>query len=325
MHSSSPRSRPIDARCLTLVLAALLCASSTTPIAAQGPVQRADELLRDGRLMSAESLYYAAVNLTPREPKARHALGCYLVSRGRLRIGATLIEEARFFGGDVRVAAEALAPLYAAMHDYRALAALPSTPLNSAERQRVIWLRDNPPALTGADSAVVRLHAGGGRVLGRVPLVIAGEQVLAAIDPTVRGLVVDTGWISRPGIRRFPLAPGGDVRKTPLVALEVKIGSLILRNVPASIGASPGVTIGLDVLGQLTPTFDAAAEMLVARRARRVPRGRGEELPTVMQSNEWMLATGDRLLPLHGNEARAILDGRRWTLHARRGILTVER
>jgi hypothetical protein len=141
----------------------------------------------------------------------------------------------------------------------------------------------------------------------------------------VRGLVVDTGWISRPGIRRFPLAPGGDVRKTPLVALEVKIGSLILRNVPASIGASPGVTIGLDVLGQLTPTFDAAAEMLVARRARRVPRGRGEELPTVMQSNEWMLATGDRLLPLHGNEARAILDGRRWTLHARRGILTVER
>jgi hypothetical protein len=325
MHSFSPRSRPIDARCLPLVLAALLCASSSTPAAAQGPVQRADELLRDGRLMSAESLYYAAVSLTPRDPKARHALGRYLVSRGRLRIGATLIEEARFFGGDVRVAAEALAPLYAAMHDYRALAALPSTPLNSAERQRVIWLRDNPPALAGADSAVVRLHAGGGSVLGRIPVVIAGEQIVAAIDPTVRGLVVDTAWMSRTGMRRFPVAPGGDVRKTPLVALELKVGGLILRNVPASIGASPGVTIGLDVLGQLTPTFDAAAEMLVVRRARRVPRGRGEQLPTVMLSNGWMLATGDRLLTLHGTEARAILDGRRWTLDARRGILTVER
>jgi hypothetical protein len=325
MHSFSPRSRPIDARCLTLALAALLSASFTTQVAAQGPVQRADELLRDGRIMSAESLYYAAVSLTPREPKARHALGRYLVSRGRLRIGATLIEEARFFGGDVRVAAEALAPLYAAMHDYRALAALPSTPLNSAERQRVIWLRDNPPALAGADSAVVRLHAGGGRSLARIPVVIAGEKVLAAIDPTVRGVVVDTGWISRTGMRRFPVAPGGDVRKTPMVALELQIGSLLLRNVPASIGASPGVTIGLDVLGQLTPTFDASAEMLVVRRARRVPRGRGEQLSTVVQSDGWMLATGDRLLPLHGSEARAILDGRRWTLHARRGIVTVER
>ena len=275
--------------------------------------------------MSAESLYYAAVSLTPREPKARHALGRYLVSRGRLRIGATLIEEARFFGGDVRVAAEALAPLYAAMHDYRALAALPSTPLSSAERQRVIWLRDNPPALAGADSAVVRLHAGGGTSLARIPVVIAGEKVLAAVDPTVRGVVVDTGWISRPGMRRFPIAPGGEIRKTPMVALELQIGSLLLRNVAASVGASPGVTIGLDVLAQLTPTFDASAEMLVVRRARRVPRGQGEQLPTVVQADGWMLATGKRLLPLHGSEARAILDARRWTLHARRGIVTVER
>ncbi|HUF30093.1 MAG TPA: hypothetical protein VMM77_05450 [Gemmatimonadaceae bacterium] len=319
------RSQPIDAYRLTLVLAAVLFASSSAPAAAQGPVQRADELLRQGRIMSAESLYYAAANLTPRDPKARHALGRYLVSRGRLRIGATLIEEARFFGGDVRIAAEALAPLYAALHDYRALAALPYTPLNAAERQRVIWLRDNPPVSDGTDSAVVRLHNGSGSAIARIPVTIAGEQVLATLDPTVRGLVVDTGWIRRPGLRRFAITPGGNVNHTPLVVLELKIGSLILRNVPARVGDTPGVTIGLDVIGQLTPTFDAAAEMLVVRRARRVPRGRGEQLPTLVQSDAWLISTGDRLLPLHGNEARNLLDGRRWTLHARRGIVTVER
>lgn len=275
--------------------------------------------------MAAESLYYAAVSLTPRDPNARHALGEYLVARGRLKIGATLMEEARFFGGDVRTAAEALAPVYAAMQDYRSLAALPSTPLGAAERQRVIWLRDNPPVITGDDSAVVRLHAASGSALARIPLVIAGEPVSAWIDPTVRGLVLDTTWLARPGIRRFPLSSGGDVRRMPLVAETVAIGGLTLHNVSARFDGRAGVTIGLDVLGALTPTFDPGAEMLIVRRGRRIPRGRGEQLVTLVRNGGWYVATGGPLMALHGAEARALLEGRRWTVHAKRGVLVLER
>ena len=322
MPSFSPRSRPIDARRLTTIAALLLLPAASE---AQGPVERADALLRGGRVASAESLYYAAVSLTPRDPVARHALGRYLVARGRLKIGATLIEEARFFGGNVRLAAEALAPAYAAMHDYRALAALPSTPLNAAERQRVIWLRDNPPSVSGSDSAVVRLHAGSGSAMARIPVTVAGERTLATVDPTVRGMVIDTTWMSRPGVRRFPISTGGDLRRTPAVVQEVAIGDLVLRNVSTRFGNTNGVTIGLDVLGALTPTFDLGAEMLVVRRSPRVPRGRGEPLPTVVQAEGWFLGTGDRLVPLHGADARAILESGRWTLHASRGVVVVER
>ena len=292
---------------------------------AQGPVSRADELLRNGRVFAAESLYYAAVSLTPRDPVARHALGRYLVARGRLKIGATLMEEARFFGGDARVAAEALAPVYAALHNYRSLAALSATPLSAAERQRVVWLRDNPPLVEGSDSAVVRLHAASGSALGSIEVTIAGEQTLATIDPTIRGMVLDTTWMHRPGIRRFPGTAGGDVRNTPIVAQRVAIGELLLRNVPARLGRERGVVIGLDVLGAVTPTFDSAAEMIVVRRASRVPRGRGESLPTVVQGDAWFVSTGQRLLPLSGAEARSLLDGRRWTVHAKRGVLVLER
>jgi hypothetical protein len=323
MSSCLRRSRRIDAARLTTLGAALVL--SAAPLSAQSPVQRADELLRVGRVSSAESLYYAAVSLTPRDPVARHALGRYLVSRGRLKIGATLIEEARFFGGNVRVAAEALAPVYAALHDYRSLAALPSTPLGAAERQRVIWLRDNPPAFAGSDSAVVRLHAGSGSAIARIPVTIAGEQTLAAVDPTVRGIVLDTTWASRNGIRRFPISTGGDARRMPLVVQELAVGELLLRNVPAQFGAASGVSIGMDVLGALTPTFDPGAEMLVVRRSSRVARGRGEPLATVVRADGWYVATGSRLLPLHGNEAREMLEGRRWTVHAKRGVLLLER
>jgi hypothetical protein len=324
MSSFSQHSRRIDGR-LTLIAAALALTSPLFTLQAQGPVQRADELLRAGRVMAAESLYYAAVSLTPRDPPARHALGRYLVARGRLKIGATLMEEARFFGGDVRIAAEALAPVYAAMHDYRALAALPSTPLGAAERQRVIWLRDNPPVVTGVDSAVVRLHAGSGSALARIPVTIAGEQVVATIDPTVRGLVLDTTWLARPGIRRFPISSGGEVLRMPIVAQEVAIGGLVLRNVAARFVTTPGVTIGLDVLGALTPTFDPGAEMLIVRRGRRVPKGRGEQLVTLVRGDGWYLANGERLVALHGPEARSLLGGRRWTVHAKRGVVVLER
>ena len=63
-------------------------------------VARADTLLIAGRIFAAESLYYIAVRRAPRDPVARLALGRYLAQRGALKVGAVLMEEARYFGGD---------------------------------------------------------------------------------------------------------------------------------------------------------------------------------------------------------------------------------
>src|SRR5581483_3952950 len=91
--------------------AAALAASvllGLTPMAgagAQGLVARADTLLVAGRVFAAESLYYYAVRIDPRNPTARLALGKYLAERGALKVGAVLMEEARYFGGDPGVVA----------------------------------------------------------------------------------------------------------------------------------------------------------------------------------------------------------------------------
>ena len=89
-----------------VAIAALLVAP---PLQAQNEaiVARADTLLIAGRVFAAESLYYIAVRRGPRDPVARLALGRYLAQRGALKVGAVLMEEARFFGGDpTRVAVE---------------------------------------------------------------------------------------------------------------------------------------------------------------------------------------------------------------------------
>ena len=111
-------------------LAAIASLSTfATPAQAQWGVWGADSLLAAGRVSAAESLYYAASSASPRDPAARAALGRYLAARGALRIGAVLLEEARVFGGDTASLARALVPVYGALGDYRALAALPLSPL----------------------------------------------------------------------------------------------------------------------------------------------------------------------------------------------------
>src|SRR5512143_1475621 len=92
---------------------ALLCQTTDT---------RADSLLRDGAIGRAESLYYAAARARPRDPAARWQLGRYLISRGALRVGATLVEEAVRFGLDPRVGAATLAPVYLQVGEYHQLA-----------------------------------------------------------------------------------------------------------------------------------------------------------------------------------------------------------
>src|SRR5918992_5185085 len=102
-----------------IVFAILVLAAR--PLHAQGLLARADNLLRVGRMFAAETLYYYAVRRAPRDPVARLALGRYLAARGALRVGAVLMEEARYFGGNAKEIGAYLAPVYARLGDWKAL------------------------------------------------------------------------------------------------------------------------------------------------------------------------------------------------------------
>src|ERR687895_2189134 len=165
------------------------------PLHAQGLLARADNLLRVGRMFAAETLYYYAVRRAPRDPEARLALGRYLAARGALRIGAVLMEEARYFGADPKKVAAHLAPIYAQLGDFRALAGLPNTPLHNAERSRAEWLRDHPPMVEGPDSVSIHWTPADTGALGTVVVRIGAASVRATLDPRAHGLVLDTAWM----------------------------------------------------------------------------------------------------------------------------------
>src|SRR5471032_2922031 len=84
----------------------------------------ADAAIAQGRLDDAEQLLFAASSRSTHEPSARGALGMFLASRGRLRVGAVLLEEARQFGGDAAVIDARLAHIYLWLGDWTAVAAL---------------------------------------------------------------------------------------------------------------------------------------------------------------------------------------------------------
>ena len=100
-------------------------------------VARGDTMMLAGRLFGAESVYYRAARIAPHDGTTRLALGKFLAGRGALRIGATLMEEARHFGADAGLVAVDIAPVYAKLgvidslsarkNDWSALAALPSS------------------------------------------------------------------------------------------------------------------------------------------------------------------------------------------------------
>jgi hypothetical protein len=333
MLRSAPVS-PLSSRlvAVAIALALLPAAARAQRAAALDDVARGDSLFRRGRVFAAESAYYDAARQSPRDPAARLALGRYLAARGALRIGAVLMEEARFFGGDPKTVGAELAPVYARLGDYRSLAALPGSPLSVLERSRAEWLRDHPPASQGPDSAVVPYAPQGSAAgLGQVTLTLGSENVEAIIDPSVRGLVLDTAWARRDEVKTFTSRSAGRQAAASPVAVvpAVKLGELTLQNVPtrlAPAGSAGRARIGLDVFSDLAATFDESARRITLRRGGRVARTvPGDRLVTLaMPSGVW-LASSAGTASLALDRGRASLRGRRWTVDGRRGQIVVER
>lgn len=310
----------------SLTFAAFLLLAAVSPAEGQGLLARADNLLRVGRVFAAETLYYYAVRRAPRDPEARLALGRYLAARGALRIGAVLMEEARYFGADPKKVAVYLAPVYTQLGDFRALAGLPNTPLHNAERARAEWLRDHPPRADGADSVVVQYSpADTGALLGSVMLRIGGEVVNASIDPRAHGLVLDTIWMRRKETKVFASKFDNDVRNAAGVTQAVTLGEMTLRGVLTTFAPQPSpsrAVIGLDVLVPYAPTFDAAARRLTVRREGRLDPGTlGERVNTLVFGSGLWLVWEQSILPLAGDDARRLLSGGAWTVDWRRGQL----
>jgi hypothetical protein len=322
-----PRSRRAS-RAAALAAFALLGLAPAAGAGAQALVARADTLLVAGRVFAAESLYYYAVRIDPRNPTARLALGKYLAERGALKVGAVLMEEARYFGGDAATVARELAPVYEQLGAYGALASLPESPLPYGERLRAEWLRDHPPTITGPDSGVVAYHVSDGQLLGRVMLHIGADSVLATIDARVRGLVLDTAWARRAEVKRFAARSERNPARASAVTLQVQLGDFALTNVPTSFAPhrDPSLAmIGLDVLARLAPTFDPRVGRMTLRKGGRLDvEPPGVQIATLTNETGVYVVKTETIFPIGHPDVQRVLRYSRWTFDAKRGRVVVE-
>jgi hypothetical protein len=242
-----------------LVLAFVIGASAGAQTRLR-PVVQADSAFAAGNVQLADSLYYIAIRMRPRDPEARSALGRFLGAQGRAKVAVVLLEEARMFGGDPAAIARLLAPQYTWLGDWRALLTLPSAPLTGAERRRVAWLSENPfgAPIEGGAAPIIGLPKGD--TIARVAVRIAGKASVASIVGT------DIGWVAgrsvAAGARRFE----GD--STVIAFDSVSVGQARFENVPATVGATATtVTIGAAALARLVVQIDYKRNRIVLVRA----------------------------------------------------------
>lgn len=298
-----------------IALAGTLSAQDVRPITPSA----ADVAISEGRLADAEQLLFDASAAAPHEPAARGALGMFLASRGRLKVGTVLLDEARQFGGDPAVIDPRLARIDAWLGDWTAIAALKHYAAAGPLRDRALWLVSHPPARGGDDSVTVALEPNEIAGLGRITLTVGGASVDVDIDPAVDGLVLPSNGAVTAGSQQFGMHDSVSVA----VVYAVGIGALRLANVPARLSPTARATIGLDLLAPLMPTFDAAAHTLTLRQ--HATQSQGELLPIVLgfPGVSFVARLGQPLVAMESAAGRAALRGSRWTFDLRRGAIVV--
>lgn len=300
---------------VSVAVAAPLAAQDTRPTA----LSPADSAITEGRIADAEQLLFAASSAAPRDPAARGALGSFMAARGRLKVGAVLLGEARQFGGDRSAIEPLLGRIYAWLGDWTSTAALKAYAATGPLHERALWLAAHAPSRGGADTASVALEPNEMAGLGRIALVIGGDTVVADIDPTVDGLVLPAA----PQIEEESKQFGMREKASVAVVYEVGIGAIHLKNVAATLSPGARATIGLDLLAPLTPTFDAGAHALSLRL--NPVQVQGDALPFLLGFPGVRLVArqGEPLVAMESAAGRAALRGSRWTFDLRRGAIVV--
>lgn len=306
-------------------LGAALLLAAIAPAARAQLVAVADSLLERGNVTRAESLYYAAVRVKPHDPVARRGLGRYLAGRGAIRVALPLLEEATKFGGNAAEINADLAPLYLAVGDYRALAALTPSPLTAGERERALWLEAHPTRAVSPDSVTASVYhprAGAGYV-GTMPIRVNGQIVVASISPKTSGILLSDSLANVWNVRRFPARASGGEPPVPGVADSIGIGSLVLTNYPVSIGTSIVATmIGLDMLSCFAPTFEPQIGRLTLRVNGSVPAHLiGDRFATWATPSDYQMLRAGGWISLGDRQITRLLDDRSWTLDAKRGVI----
>ncbi len=280
-----------------------------------------DVALSQGRLDDAERELYTASRRAPREPSTRGALGGLLASRGHLRIGAVLLQQARQFGGDAASINGRLAHIYRWLGDWPALAALPTgAAYDGAEKERARWIAARTGSARGADSTTVRLEPNEITGFGRITLRIGAVEVPADIDPTIEGIALAASADLLGALQLFGERDG----VTLAVAPSVVIGSIMRTNVPATLRRGGSTRVGFDVIAALAPTFDAVARTLTLRTKDETPAG-GRELPILLgfPGVRLVARAGQAPIAIESAAGRAALRGAAWTLSLKRGAIVV--
>jgi hypothetical protein len=300
---------------LTFFAGARLAAQDVRPVTPS----EADVAISEGRLADAEKLLFDASFATAHDPAARGALGMFLASRGRLKVGTVLLDEARQFGGDPAVIDARLARVDMWLGDWAAIAALKHYAVAGPLHERALWLVSHPSARSGDDSVTVALAPNEFAGLGRITLTVGGENVDVDIDPTTDGLVLPPNGAVTAASLQFGMHDTTSVA----VVYAVGIGAIRLVNVPARLSPVARPTIGLDILAPLMPVFDAGAHALTLRQ--HAAQAQGDLLPFVLgfPGVSFVARPGQPLVAMGSAAGRAALRGSRWTFDLRRGAIVV--
>lgn len=310
------------------VISAAIFTAGVTEVRAQGvrstrPAIDAPAATAD--IDATERALYDASRRAPRNPAARAALGEWLASRGQLRSGAVLLEEARLFGGEASAIAARLVHIYTWLGDWASLAALPAAPLVPAEKRRATALADRAREASGEDTTVVPFAPLEIGALGRVPLVLGSDTIWAEIDPQEEGVVL-------PGLGRgagLIEILGDDRRGAVGVIREVALGAVTLHAVPVRIDGALAAgrgRLGFDLFARLAPTVDARAGTVTLRRAGRVAEREGVRVPMLLTfpGVQLVVRIGERSVGIASPAGRAALRGRMWTVDVRRGVIWLD-
>ena len=305
-------------------------ASTAASLSAQS-VRVADSLLRQGLVQRAESEYYAASRMRPRDPDARYALGKYLLDRGAFRIGATLIDEAMQFGYDKSAGSSTLARVYMNLGEYETIGRLPVATLSSDEQAQVRWLAARPSRASTADSSILVAfnRTGIDGYIGALRLRLNGQPIVALVSPrSTCGLrIVDTASIGR-SLHRFAASAQSSDRVIA-TADSIGFGRSSISNIPVVIDRrrdAPQAVICFGLLARYAPTFDPRANLMTLHMTGVAPPPGSRALvaPIMDIGGDYTVLRSGKWTPIVLPDVAAMLRDRRWTFDPRRRQITIE-